>query len=646
MNSPLLQRVGARLLRSSRWQKRAIMLVADALALPVLLWMAFALRFSSFLVPVEPLWLIAACALVPVGFLYACGFYRSIVRYQGTEAVWSVLFGMSGAVVTLAAMVYMTNAWLPRSILMIFWVLAVLYLGISRTLARRFLLNAMANNPNREPVAVFGAGSAGAQLVRALQAGRELQPVMVVDDSRSKQGTLLSGVEVGDRDRLRQLVAAGRVRSVLLAMPSLPRHRRMALVTWLETLDVRVQTVPTFADIATGKARLDEIKDVAIEDLLGRDPVPPREDLLSYCIRDKSVLVTGAGGSIGSELCRQILLIGPRRLILFEQSEVALYDIERELRDKLKLAGRHIELIPALGSVVNRGHVRRLCEAHGVDTLYHAAAYKHVPMIEDNPVAGLRNNVLGTLEAAEGAEAAGVKHFILISTDKAVRPTNVMGATKRFAELLLQGMAARGSATVFSMVRFGNVLGSSGSVMPLFRDQITRGGPVTVTHPDVIRYFMTIPEAAQLVIQAGAMARGGEVFVLDMGEPVRILDLAHAMVHLMGFTVRDETHPDGDIEIVFSGLRPGEKLYEELLIGERASGTRHAMIMQASEEMLGMEQLQAALEAFRTALESGDGEAIKALLREHVCGYRCAPPVAAGPRPAPSDDKIAAGPLH
>ncbi|MFP1683014.1 polysaccharide biosynthesis protein [Alloalcanivorax sp. C16-1] len=646
MNSPLLQRVGARLLRTSRWQKRAIMLVADALALPVLLWMAFALRFSSFLVPVEPLWLIAASALVPLGFLYACGFYRSIVRYQGTEAVWSVLFGMSGAVVTLAAMVYMTNAWLPRSILMIFWILAVLYLGVSRTLARRFLLHAMAHNSNREPVAVFGAGSAGAQLVRALQAGRELQPVMVVDDSRSKQGTLLSGVEVGDRDRLRQLVAAGRVRSVLLAMPSLPRHRRMALVTWLETLDVRVQTVPTFADIATGKARLDEIKDVAIEDLLGRDPVPPREDLLSYCIRDKSVLVTGAGGSIGSELCRQILLIGPRRLILFEQSEVALYDIERELRDKLKLAGRHIELIPALGSVVNRGHVRRLCEAHGVDTLYHAAAYKHVPMIEDNPVAGLRNNVLGTLEAAEGAEAAGVKHFILISTDKAVRPTNVMGATKRFAELLLQGMAARGSATVFSMVRFGNVLGSSGSVVPLFRDQITRGGPVTVTHPDVIRYFMTIPEAAQLVIQAGAMARGGEVFVLDMGEPVRILDLAHAMVRLMGFTVRDEHHPDGDIEIVFSGLRPGEKLYEELLIGERASGTRHAMIMQASEEMLGMEQLQAALEAFRAALESGDGEAVKALLREHVCGYRCAPPMAAGPRPASSDDKIAAGPLH
>lgn len=646
MNSPLLQRVGARLLRSSRWQKRAIMLVADALALPVLLWMAFALRFSSFLVPVEPLWLIAACALVPVGFLYACGFYRSIVRYQGTEAVWSVLFGMSGAVVTLAAMVYMTNAWLPRSILVIFWVLAVLYLGISRTLARRFLLNAMANNPNREPVAVFGAGSAGAQLVRALQAGRELQPVMVVDDSRSKQGTLLSGVEVGDRDRLRQLVAAGRVRSVLLAMPSLPRHRRMALVTWLETLDVRVQTVPTFADIATGKARLDEIKDVAIEDLLGRDPVPPREDLLSYCIRDKSVLVTGAGGSIGSELCRQILLIGPRRLILFEQSEVALYDIERELRDKLKLAGRHIELIPALGSVVNRGHVRRLCEAHGVDTLYHAAAYKHVPMIEDNPVAGLRNNVLGTLEAAEGAEAAGVKHFILISTDKAVRPTNVMGATKRFAELLLQGMAARGSATVFSMVRFGNVLGSSGSVVPLFRDQITRGGPVTVTHPDVIRYFMTIPEAAQLVIQAGAMARGGEVFVLDMGEPVRILDLAHAMVHLMGLTVRDEHHPDGDIEIVFSGLRPGEKLYEELLIGECASGTRHEMIMQASEEMLGMEQLLAALDAFRAALESGDGEAVKALLREHVCGYRCAPPALVGPRPATADDKIAAGPLH
>lgn len=647
MNHPLVQKVGAWLLSSPRWQKRAIMLLTDALALPVLLWVAFALRFSHFLVPVGPLWLIAGCVLVPLSFLYACGFYRSIVRYQGTEAVWSVLLGMSGATVTLAAMVYMTNAWLPRSILVIFWVLSVLYLGISRTLARRFLLHVMAINPNREPVAVFGAGSAGAQLVRALQAGRELHPVMVVDDARSKQGTLMSGVEVGDRDRLRELVEAGRVRSVLLAMPSLPRHRRMALVTWLETLDVRVQTVPTFADIATGKARLDDIKDVAIEDLLGRDPVPPRPDLLEYCIRDKSVLVTGAGGSIGSELCRQILLIGPRRLILFEQSEVALYDIERELRDKLKLAGRHIELIPALGSVVNRGHVRRLCEAHSVDTLYHAAAYKHVPIIEDNPVAGLRNNVLGTLEAAEGAEAAGVKHFILISTDKAVRPTNVMGATKRFAEMVLQGMAARGSDTVFSMVRFGNVLGSSGSVVPLFRDQITRGGPVTVTHPDVIRYFMTIPEAAQLVIQAGAMARGGEVFVLDMGEPVRILDLAHAMVRLMGLTIRDENHPDGDIEIVFSGLRPGEKLYEELLIGECASGTRHEMIMQASEEMLGMEQLAAALDGFRVALENGDGETVKVLLCEHVCGYRRAAPAAlAATGPATPEGPVSGGPAR
>lgn len=644
MNPPLLRRVALRLVRSRRWQKRAIMLLTDGLFLPVLLWAAFALRFSAFQVAVEPLWLLVACSLVPLIGLYVCGFYRSIVRYQGTEAIWSVLLGMSAAVVTLAAMVYMTNIWLPRSILVIFWVLAVLYLGISRLFARRFLLNVMANS-DREPVAVFGAGSAGAQLVRALQSGRDLCPVLVVDDARSKQGTLLSGVEVSSRERLRELVMAGRVKSVLLAMPSLPRHRRMALVTWLETLNVRVQTVPAFTDIATGKARVDEIKDVAIEDLLGRDPVPPRDDLLEHCIRDKCVLVTGAGGSIGSELCRQILPIGPQRLILLEQSEVALYDIERELRGRIHALGGGIELVSALGSVVSRGHVRRLCEGHGVDTLYHAAAYKHVPIIENNPVAGVRNNVFGTLEAAEGAQAAGVKHFILISTDKAVRPTNVMGATKRFAEMVLQGLAEQGGDTVFSMVRFGNVLGSSGSVVPLFRDQITRGGPVTVTHPQVIRYFMTIPEAAQLVIQAGAMARGGEVFVLDMGEPVRILDLAHAMVRLMGLTVRDETQPDGDIEITFTGLRPGEKLYEELLIGECATGTQHEMIMRADEEKLGMEALLSALEALRQALAHGDGDAIKALLRDHVDGYRAAasePVVGAVPPSA----KVAPGPLH
>ncbi len=361
---------------------------------------------------------------------------------------------------------------------------------------------------------------------------------------------------------------------------------------------------------------------MAIEDLLGRDTVPPRLDLLSRCISGKHVLVTGAGGSIGSELCRQIVKLAPARLVLLEQSEVALYDIERELRGLIEQSGRDTTLVPMLGSVVNRGHVQRLCRENRIDTLYHAAAYKHVPIVEANPAAGVRNNIIGTLAAAEGAEAAGVKHFILVSTDKAVRPTNVMGATKRFAEMVLQTMAARGSETVFSIVRFGNVLGSSGSVVPLFRDQIRQGGPVTVTHPEVVRYFMTIPEASQLVIQAGAMAKGGEVFVLDMGEPVRILDLAQTMIRLMGLSVRDESNPEGDIDIVFSGLRPGEKLFEELLIGDASVGTEHEMIMQAHEETLSDSDVVTAMEAFRAALDRGQSEPLKALLRSYVNGYQ------------------------
>ena len=581
-----MQRSVSRVLQCSRWQKRAIMMVADALVLPVLLWGAYALRFSTLQPVVQDTWLFVVAALTSVAMLYVCGFYRSILRYLGSEAAWSIVTGMSASVITLAAMSYMVPAEVPRSIFVIYWLLGTMYLGASRFLARRFLFRVMAGYLNRERVAVFGAGEAGAQLVAALQSGRELNPVLVVDDDPGKQGSLLCGVPVVNRQGLQAKAKQGAVTTVLLALPTLPRHRRMALVNWLEQLDIRVQTVPTFNDIASGRARLDEIQDVAIEDLLGRDTVPPRLDLLSRCISGKHVLVTGAGGSIGSELCRQIVKLAPARLVLLEQSEVALYDIERELRGLIEQSGRDTTLIPMLGSVVNRGHVQRLCRENRIDTLYHAAAYKHVPIVEDNPAAGVRNNIIGTLAAAEGAQAAGVKHFILVSTDKAVRPTNVMGATKRFAEMVLQTMAARGSETVFSMVRFGNVLGSSGSVVPLFRDQIRQGGPVTVTHPDVVRYFMTIPEASQLVIQAGAMAKGGEVFVLDMGEPVRILDLAQTMIRLMGLSVRDETNPEGDIDIVFSGLRPGEKLFEELLIGDASVRTEHEMIMQAHEETL------------------------------------------------------------
>lgn len=620
-SSPLHSAV-ARVLKCSRWQKRAIMLMADAVALPVMLWTAYALRFGNLFPPIEDVWLFPLTVLVGLPALYLLGFYRSIVRYLGAEVAWSVVLGMTATVVVLASLSYMVPAMVPRSVFLIFWILGVLYLGSSRFLARRFLYRIMSGYFTTEPVAVYGAGGAGGQLVTALQQGRELHPVLVVDDDPGKQGTLLSGVPVVDRLTLKQAVAEERIRTVLLAMPNLSRQRRMAVVSWLEKLDVRVQTVPAFADIASGKARLEEIQDVAIEDLLGRDAVPPRLDLLSRCISGKHVMVTGAGGSIGSELCRQILKLNPSRLVLLEQSEVALYDIERELSGVLRESGKDIELVPMLGSVVNRGLVKSLCEEQRIDTLYHAAAYKHVPIVEANPDAGVRNNIIGTLAAAEGARDAGVRHFILISTDKAVRPTNVMGATKRFAELVLQSLASSSDNTIFSMVRFGNVLGSSGSVVPLFRKQIMQGGPVTVTHPDVIRYFMTIPEAAQLVIQAGAMAKGGEVFVLDMGEPVRIMDLATTMIRLMGMSVRDATNPDGDIEVVFSGLRPGEKLYEELLIGECSIETEHEMIMQAHEEKLTPAEINEALDRFRTALERGDQDALRALLRSYVNGYQ------------------------
>ena len=625
-----------RMVSLSRFAKRLIMLSADTIAVPLLLWLAYALRLNSPSPEIADLWLLVAAPLLLLPALYAFGFYRSIVRYLGAEVAWSILAGVTITVVLLAAASYMASASTPRSVFIIFWTLLVLYLGGSRFMMRRFLYNVLGKRIASEAVAVFGAGGAGAQLVSGLLSTAELHPLMIVDDAPGKQGTLLCGVPVVGRRALEKAVERGAIRTVLLALPSESRATRMAVVRWLETLNVHVQTVPSFADIASGKARLEEIKEVSIEDLLGRDAVPPRADLLTRCISGKHVLVTGAGGSIGSELCRQILKLHPSKLVLLEQSEFGLYAIEKELRTLAGARSKDIEIEAVLGSVVNRGLMERLCREHRVDTVYHAAAYKHVPIVEANPSAGVRNNILGTLEAALGAEAAHVKHFILVSTDKAVRPTNVMGATKRFAELVLQAIAARGSETVFSMVRFGNVLGSSGSVVPLFRDQIQKGGPVTVTHPDVIRYFMTIPEASQLVIQAGAMAQGGEVFVLDMGEPVRIVDLARTMVHLMGMSVRDEKSPDGDIEIAFSGLRPGEKLYEELLIGDCSTRTEHEMIMQAHEEKLEWDEISFALEAFRKALTRADQDALRALLRSYVNGYEPSGVSVEAPKSAPS----------
>jgi UDP-N-acetylglucosamine 4,6-dehydratase len=453
--------------------------------------------------------------------------------------------------------------------------------------------------------------------------GPEFEVVAFVDDQPALHGRQINGITVYPRIDLPSLVITRRIDRVLIAMPSVSHRRRREVLADLEPLGVHVQSLPDLGDIISGKARIDELREVDAADLLGRDPVPPNPELFERCIRGKSVLVTGAGGSIGSELCRQIVRVGPKRLVLCERSELALYTVERELQQILENEHITLDLVPLLGNAGDRKHMAEILSAYSVQTVYHAAAYKHVPIVEHNVLAGLKNNVFSTWSAAHAAMEAGVETFVLISTDKAVNPTNVMGASKRLAELVLQGMQERATDTRFCMVRFGNVLGSSGSVVPLFREQIRRGGPVTVTHPQVVRYFMTIPEAAQLVIQAGSMATGGDVFVLDMGSPVRIDDLARRMVNLMGLTVRDpEHHPDGDIEIRYTGLRSAEKLFEELLIGNNVGGTQHPMIMRAMEKSLPWIQMREILERLNAAIESSDCRRAVALLREAVPEYQ------------------------
>ncbi|WP_223423279.1 polysaccharide biosynthesis protein [Alcanivorax limicola] len=598
------------------------MIIADLFAFPLVFIVAYAVRVGDITPSIAQPWLILLAPLLTVPFLYAAGLYRAMVRYLGGEAVIAIFTGMTMAMVGFAASgTFVGLEGTPRSVFIIYWALGMLYLGASRFLVRRYLFWALHLRQRQERVAIFGAGDSGIQLAMALSSGQQYQTVAFVDDLRGYQGSIIQGMPILSRQGLQRYVEQGRIDTVLLAMPSASRSQRLRVITFLEKLPVKVKSVPALHDIVSGKARLEQIRDVAIEDLLGRDPVPPQGNLLDACIAGKNVLVTGAGGSIGSELCRQIAKLGACRLVLVEHNEFGLYSMERELAELVAEADIHLDIVPILGSVVSRGLLESVCRRYHVHTVYHAAAYKHVPLVEMNPFSGVRNNIIGTFAAAEAAEAAGVERFILVSTDKAVRPTNVMGATKRFAELVLQAMAARGSTTVFSMVRFGNVLGSSGSVVPLFREQINQGGPVTVTHPDVTRYFMTIPEASQLVIQAGSMAEGGEVFVLDMGEPVRIFDLATAMIHLMGYSVRDEKNPQGDIEVEYSGLRPGEKLYEELLFGDDGVGTRHPMIMQAREASLPWAEIEKALDACRDALETGDEKALVALLRRYVKGY-------------------------
>lgn len=609
--------------------KKAVLIVSDTIILPTALYAAFVLRFGD-LVPVkfDHLWLFIAAPIVSIPIFIRLGLYRAVVRYMGDQAIYTILKGVTLAAIAMAALALLVvNQYrlIPWSVLGIFWSLSLLYIGGSRLIAREFFQRRQRSVDMRERVAIYGAGTAGIELANGLLTGSEYRPIAFIDEKKDIVNTTINNIRVYPPEQLESLLSDLQINQVLLAIPSASRSRRKAIIHLLDPFPVHVRTIPSLGDLVSGAARVDEIQEVDIADLLGRDPVPPNEELFAKCVRNKSVMVTGAGGSIGSELCRQILNVKPRRIILFELSEYALYQIEQELlalKESLESEFRSIDIIPILGTVTNRHRVEEVIRSFKVQTIYHAAAYKHVPLVEHNPIEGIVNNVIGTLRIAEAAIAAKVESFVLISTDKAVRPTNIMGATKRFAELILQALAREENNTRFCMVRFGNVLGSSGSVVPLFREQIRQGGPVTVTHPDITRYFMTTTEASQLVIQAGSMGEGGDVFVLDMGESVEIADLARRMIHLSGLQVVDEEHPDGEIEITYTGLRPGEKLYEELLIGGDVSGTEHSRVMRAKETMLPWPELSAVLQELQQACAEFDSERVRELLLSTVVGYQ------------------------
>lgn len=600
-----------------RSTKRLVMLLADAIALPICAIIAEWIITRGG--PPWSTWMLLVPLLVGLPALELFGFYRSVVRFMGLELVVQAFKSVTITTAVLVVVLGLIESWaIAFRGGAAFWLLGMVYVTGGRMLVRLLLRSRRVAEAR---VVIYGAGEAGAHLATAIAGRGEFTLIGFVDDNPALHGAVINGLEVHSPRALSSLITELDTSRVLLAMPSIGRRERRRIINQLEKLPVHVQTMPDINDLISGRARVDDIREVDIADLLGRDTIPPDPKLLDACVRHKNVMVTGAGGSIGAVLCREIVALGPRRLVLLDVSEAALYATHRALKDIVDRDALKIELVPLLGSVHHQSRVRQACEAFAVQTVYHAAAYKHVPMVEQNMIEGAQNNVFGTLHAAKAAIAANVESFLLVSTDKAVQPTNVMGATKRLSELVLQALSERGSKTVFSMVRFGNVLASSGSVVPLFREQIRAGGPVTVTHPEIYRYFMTIPEAAQLVIQAGSMAKGGDVFVLDMGKPVRIADLAEKMIHLMGLTVRDDDHPDGDIEIKYTGLRPAEKLYEELLIGNNVSGTQHRMIMRAEEDYMPWSELSPLLDNLWDACLQMDCERARELLLKCVAEY-------------------------
>ncbi|OZY49127.1 polysaccharide biosynthesis protein [Pseudomonas lundensis] len=639
------------LLSLSRREKRVLQVITDVGLVWIALWLAFVVRLGMDEM-INPLkihtWLFICAPLIAIPLFIRFGMYRAVMRYFGNDALIAIFKAVSLSSLILAVVVYWYsnhNNVVPRSIIFNYWWLSLIMLGGLRLGMRQYFLGDWFAAAQHVPftsrddglprVAIYGAGAAGNQLVAALRTGRVMRPVAFIDDDESIADRVISGLQVFKPDHIQQMIDRTGAQELLLAIPSSSRGRRREILGLLEGFPLHVRSVPGFMDLASGRVKVDDIQEVDIADLLGRDAVPAQGELLEHCIKGQSVLVTGAGGSIGSELCRQILALRPTTLLLFEHSEFNLYSILSELEQRVNRESLSVRVLPILGSVRNQSKLLDVMRTWNVDTVYHAAAYKHVPMVEHNIAEGVLNNVIGTLNTAQAALQAGVANFVLISTDKAVRPTNVMGSTKRLAEMTLQALSrevapvlfgdkanvSHVNKTRFTMVRFGNVLGSSGSVIPLFHKQIKAGGPLTVTHPKITRYFMTIPEAAQLVIQAGSMGQGGDVFVLDMGEPVRIVELAEKMIHLSGLSIRSDKNLHGDIEIEFTGLRPGEKLYEELLIGDNVVATQHPMIMSANEDMLSWEELKHRFSSLLEAVDNDDYTRVRQLLRDTVSGY-------------------------
>ena len=610
----------------SRVVKRLIMMFVDVLLIVTILTLSLSMRLGEWFWPQGDLvYLLFFAPLVAIPIFIKFGLYRAIVRYIGFKALWVIVQAVSLYALVWGVIVLLSGAQgVPRSVILINWILGMLLIGGSRIIGRWWFSDKKSYSVNafdkRKNVLVYGAGSAGIQLATALTYSQELNPIAFIDDEPTLSNHQIMGLKVHSSNNLGELVASMKIEEVLLAIPSVSRNRRNEIINNLEPYPVLVRTVPGVSELAQGKLKINDLNVVSINDLLGRDPVPPNQNYLRADITNKVVMITGAGGSIGSELCRQIIQLQPKKIVLFEQNEFSLYTIDQELIQK----NLKIDIAPILGSVLDSKQVERVCKTFSVQTIYHAAAYKHVPMIELNNFSGIENNIFGTLSCAEAAVLSNVETFVLISTDKAVRPTNIMGATKRFSEMILQALSKKynDKATNFSMVRFGNVLDSSGSVIPLFKKQIKEGGPVTVTDPAIIRYFMTIPEAAQLVIQAGAMSKGGDVFVLDMGEPVKILYLAKKMIHLSGLNIKDSNNPNGDIEILFTGLRPGEKLYEELLIGDSVLETEHQLILRSNEEMLPWSDLKLILNKLKTSVDKQNLEGARQALIEAVPGYK------------------------